>query len=190
MKIGVLSRNFAARRLFLDKLPDASYKDIRFYNYYLWKNAHLWFLRAIGKLNMSPEEAAAKLFYDYKSAVPTGCDIFHFFNTINHDKKKPWVISIESAVPWLLNVTRCVEAVTPDFTSLRNDRYVRKAVEALARDNCLAMMPLSRCSCNIQRMLVSQFPEHEAVIREKLVTLPPPTRPVGRQRGREGIELC
>ena len=28
------------------------------------------------------EEAAAKLFYDYKAIAPTGCDVFHFFNTI------------------------------------------------------------------------------------------------------------
>lgn len=67
--IGILSKNYAAKRLFLNKIGECQYKDIRFYNWYLWKNAHLWFLRAIGKLNMTPEEAAAKLFYDYK-AIP------------------------------------------------------------------------------------------------------------------------
>ena len=82
MKIGILSKNYAAKRLFLDKLPLAEYKDVRFNNWHLWKNAHLWFLRAIGKLRMTPEEAAAKLFYDFKSVVPTGCDVLHFFNTI------------------------------------------------------------------------------------------------------------
>ena len=38
MKIGILSKNYAAKRLFLNKLPNATYKDIRFYNYYLWRN--------------------------------------------------------------------------------------------------------------------------------------------------------
>lgn len=174
MKIGVLSKNYAAQRLFLNKIKDATYKDIRFCNYYLWKNAHLWFLRTIGKLNMSPEEEAAKLFYDYKSAIPTDCDVFHFFNTISHDIKKHWVISVESAVPWALNVTRCAEAAEPDFSSLSNDTYVKQAMESLARENCLAMMPLSQCSCNIQKALIAQFPEYEEAILNKLITLLPP----------------
>lgn len=87
--IGILEKNYAAKRLFLNKIGEFQYKDIRFYNWYLWKNAHLWFLRAIGKLNMTPEEAAAKLFYDYKAIAPTGCDVFHFFNTINHSNTPP-----------------------------------------------------------------------------------------------------
>ena len=55
MKIGILSKNYAAQRLFLDKLPECQYKDVRFYNWCLWKNAYLWGLKAIGKLKMSPE---------------------------------------------------------------------------------------------------------------------------------------
>lgn len=174
MEIGILSKNYAAQRLFLNKIKGATYKDIRFYNYYIWRNAHLWFLRTIGKLNMSPEEEAAKLFYDYKSAIPTGCDVFHFFNTINHDKKKKWIVSVESAVPWALNVTKVVESSCPDFSSLQKDKYVRNAIETLARENCLAMMPLSQCSCNIQKALIRQFPEYEKAILNKLVTLLPP----------------
>ena len=87
--IGILSKNYAARRLFLNKLEGCKYKDIRFNNLYLWRNAHLWFLRTIGKLKMTPEEAAAKLFYDYKAIMPTGCDVLHFFNTINHKITPP-----------------------------------------------------------------------------------------------------
>ena len=187
MKIGVLSNNYAAQRLFLNKIKGADYKDLRFNNHYLWRNAHLFFLRAIGKLNMSPEEAAAKLFYDYKSVFPTGCDVLHFFNTINHDKRTLWVLSVESAVPWPLNVTRCVEAAEPDFSSLRSDKYVRAALEALARDNCLALMPLSHCSCNIQREMLKEFPEYEMAISRKLVTPLPPQAPQVDSIGEKGI---
>ena len=174
MKIGILSKNYAAKRLFLDKLPFAEYKDVRFNNWHLWKNAHLWFLRAIGKLRMTPEEAAAKLFYDFKSVVPTGCDVLHFFNTICHDRKQKYVISIESAVPWPLEVTRCVESRNPDMSILRNNEYVKKAIRDLSRPNCLAMMALSKCSYNIQRQLVAQFPEYSDTINQKLITLTPP----------------
>lgn len=174
MKIGILSKNYAAQRLFLSKINNATYKDIRFYNSYLWKNAYLWFLRMIGKLNMTPEEAAAKLFYDYRSLLPTGCDIFHFFNTICHDKQSPWVISVESAVPWSLNVTRCVESANPDFSVLKDDEYLISALESLSRNNCLAIMPLSHCSYNIQKELIKQFPKFADAILSKLVTLLPP----------------
>ena len=174
MEIGILSKNYAAQRLFLNKLPNATYKDIRFYNYYLWRNAHLWFLRMTGKFNMSPEEQVAKMFYRYKSIYPIECDIFHFFNTINYDKKKPWVISVESALPWTLNVTRCVESSNPDFSSLQNDKSIIQAFEALSRDTCLAMMPLSQCSFNIQKNIMASFPKYEEVVLNKLITLLPP----------------
>ncbi len=177
MKIGVLSKNYAAKRLFLNKVKGAEYRDLRFNNCHLWRNAHLFILRAMGKLNMSPEEAAAKLFYDYKSVFPTGCDVLHFFNTVNHDKRTPWVVSVESAVPWPLSVTRCVGSAEPCFSTLRGDKYVMAALDALARDNCLALMPLSHCSCNIQKELLKEFPECGEAISRKLVTLLPPQEP-------------
>ena len=61
-KIGILSKNYAAKRLFLNKIGECQYKDIRFYNWYLWKNAHLWFLRAIGKLNMTQKKLLQNCF--------------------------------------------------------------------------------------------------------------------------------
>lgn len=187
MKIGILSKNYAAKRLFLDKLPFAVYKDIRFYNWHLWKNVHLWFLKTIGKLKLTPEEAAARLFYDFKSMIPTGCDVFHFFNTMCHDRKQKWVISIESAVPWSLEVTRCVEASNPDMSVLRNNRYIKNAIRELAHSNCLAMVALSKCSYNIQRKLIAQFPEYSEAIDSKLITLYPPQSPLVKSVDHKGL---
>lgn len=172
MKIGILSKNYAAQRLFLDKIKGAQYKDLRFFNWHLWKNAHLWFLRAIGKLGMAPEEAAARLFYDFRSAVPNSCDLYHFFNCISFDSK-PWVLSVESAVPWPVSVTRCVESVDGDFSPIAHDEYVEKRLKVLAQSNCLALLTLSHCSENIQRALLQQFPLYEETIGKKLMTLHP-----------------
>lgn len=171
--IGVLSHNYAAKRLFLDKISGAKYKDIRFLNWFLWNKAHLWFLRAIGKLRMTPEESAAKLFYEYKAMAPTGCDLFHFFNTINYSTRTPWVVSVESAVPWPLQVTRCVERVDGDLTPIRNDKYVELALRYLAAPNCLGLLALSDCTKNIQLEIIKQFPQYEASIKKKLITLHP-----------------
>lgn len=172
--IGILSKNYAAQRLFLNKIDGATYKDIRFLNWYLWKNVHLWFLRTIGKLNMSPEEQAAKLFYEYRAILPTGCDVYHFFNTINYSTHSPWVISVESGVPWPLQVTKCVESVDGDLAVINGDKYVERALSYLAEPNCLGLLALSDCSKNIQLEIIKQFPEYEPIIRKKLITLHPP----------------
>lgn len=178
MKIGILSKNYAAKRLFLNKIQDAEYKDIRFYNYYLWKNAHLLFLRMIGKLKLSPEEAASKLFYDYKALFPTKCNIFHFFNTINYSKRTPWVISVESAVPWPLEVIKCVESPSGNFEMIKGNKYVERALHYLSLPNCKGLLALSECSLNIQKELLRQFPKYEASICNKLILLSPPQCPI------------
>ena len=176
MKIGILSKNYAAQRLFLDKLPECQYKDVRFYNWCLWKNAYLWGLKAIGKLKMSPEEMVAKLFYDFKMIIPTGCDVFHFFNCINLGKHSKWVISVESGVPWPVSVTRCVESEDADLSSIAQDKYVERRIKALANSNCLGLLALSHCTENIQREIVKQFPQYESIIAKKMITLLPPQK--------------
>lgn len=176
MKIGILSKNYAAQRLFLDKLPECQYKDVRFYNWCLWKNAYLWGLKAIGKLKMSPEEMVAKLFYDFKMIIPTGCDVFHFFNCINLGKHSKWVISVESGVPWPVSVTRCVESENADLSSIAQDKYVERRIKALANSNCLGLLALSHCTENIQREIIKQFPQYESIIAKKMITLLPPLK--------------
>lgn len=176
MKIGILSKNYAAQRLFLDKLPECQYKDVRFYNWCLWKNAYLWLLKAFGKLKMSPEEMVAKLFYDFKMIIPTGCDVFHFFNCINLGKHSKWVISVESGVPWPVSVTRCVESEDADLSSIAQDKYVERRIKALANSNCLGLLALSHCTENIQREIIKQFPQYESIIAKKMITLLPPQK--------------
>lgn len=176
MKIGILSKNYAAQRLFLDKLPECQYKDVRFYNWCLWKNAYLWGLKAIGKLKMSPEKMVAKLFYDFKMIIPTGCDVFHFFNCINLGKHSKWVISVESGVPWPVSVTRCVESEDADLSSIAQDKYVERRIKALANSNCLGLLALSHCTENIQREIIKQFPQYESIIAKKMITLLPPQK--------------
>lgn len=187
MKIGILSKNYAAQRLFLDKLPEAQYKDVRFYNWCLWKNAYLWGLKVLGKLRMSPEKMVAKLFYDFKSFIPTGCDVFHFFNCINFGKHSKWVISVESGVPWPVSVTRCVESESADLSSISHDKYVERRVRALANPNCLGLLALSHCTENIQREIIKQFPQHESIIAKKLITLLPPQKLIVHDLADKGV---
>lgn len=123
---------------------------------------------------MSPEEQASKLFYDYRAILPTGCDLYHFFNTINYSKKTPWVVGVESGVPWPLEVIRCVESPNADLSSIKNNQYVRRALHYLSLPNCRGLLALSECSRNIQLEILNQFPEYKAKIEKKLITLYPP----------------
>lgn len=173
MNIGILSRNFAAKRLFLNKIDGAEYKNVRFCNLLLWKNIHLLILKAFHVLHMSPEELVAKVFYDFYTFLPTGCNVFHFFNCINHSATSPWVISVESGVPWSVDVTRCVESEDADLSRIKDNPYVLSRIKNLASDNCLGLLALSKCSENIQRAIISQFPKYEKYISDKLITLHP-----------------
>ncbi len=187
MKIGILSKNYAAQRLFLYKLLEAQYKDLRFYNWCLWKNAYLWGLKTLGCLKMSPEKKVAKLFYDFKSVLPTGCDIFHFFNCINLGKRSKWVISVESGVPWPVNVTRSVESVDADLSTIAQDKYVERRIKALANPNCLGLLALSHCSEIIQLEIIKQFPQYEKAISQKLITLLPPQNLIVHDTVEKGV---
>lgn len=176
MRIGVLSKNYAAQRLFFNKLSESQYKDIRLYNLYLWKNAYLWGMKMLGCLRMSPEEMVARLFYDFKPILPTRCDLFHFFNCVNLGRNSKWVISVESGVPWPISVTRCVESVDGNFSSIVHDKYVRRRIQALADPHCMGLLALSHCTESIQKEIIRQFPEYEQTIEKKLITLLPPQR--------------
>ena len=174
MKIGILSKNYAAKRLFLNKVPNVQYKDIRFYNLYLWRNAHLWLLIYFGLLHMPTDILIPKLFYHFKAICPTQCNIYHFFNTICYSKKQLWVISIESAVPWFVEIVKCVEDPNPDFSSIKNNKKIKHALQYLSRPNCLGLIALSNCSKNIQNEILNIFPELKTSIEKKLITVQPP----------------
>ena len=187
MEIGILSKNYAAKRLFLNKIAEAKYKDIRYKNFYLWRYAHLWFLKAIGKLRMTKEEIGDKLFYRYKTFIPTGCDIFHFFNTINYSNK-PWVINIESGLPWTPNIIKCVESKEGCLDSIKGNKDIEKAIKQLSKPNCLALMALSECSRNIQLEILKQFPAYKDIIEKKLITLHPSQELIVSNLEEKGID--
>ena len=123
---------------------------------------------------MTPEEQASKLLYKFKMLFKKRCDIIHLFNTINYSDRNSWIISVESAVPWTLEVVRCIEKEEIDLSSLKGNPAIIKALKYLAAPNCKALLALSECSRNIQLELIKQFPIYEEKIKNKLLTLHPP----------------
>ncbi len=173
--VGILSRNYAACRLILNKLSGVQYKDVRLFNWCIWSKPHLLLMRAT-HCYRSLEKLVAKLLYDFRAMWPTGCDVLHFFNCINHSSRSAWVVSVESGVPWSLLVTRATEEAEPDLSLVSNDTYVQARIKNLASPNCLALLPLSTCSYGIQMEIIKHFPQYAESIRAKTYTLHPPQR--------------
>jgi glycosyltransferase involved in cell wall biosynthesis len=123
---------------------------------------------------MSPEQQASKLFYKFKMLFNLKYDFLHLFNTINYSYRNPWIISVESAVPWTLEVSHCIELAKIDLSSLNENKEILKALKYLAAPNCKALLALSECSRKIQLEVLKQFPFYEKTIENKLVTLHPP----------------
>lgn len=129
----------------------------------------------------------SRMFYDFRAAIPTGCDICHFFNCVNHSSKTPWVISVESGVPWSMPVIRCVENKEPDFSVIANDQYVIDRIKNLASPNCLGLLALSKCTEHIEIEIIQQFPLYEEIIKKKLVTLHPPQELIIKDISEKGL---
>ena len=123
---------------------------------------------------VSPEKIVSKVFYNFKSLLLSNCDLYHFFNCINWDKDRKWVLSVESAVPWVQSVYKEVEYETIDFSKIGSDKYIKRVVERLADQSCLALLPLSRCSYNIQHAMMKQFPQYYEAVMKKTYVLHPP----------------
>lgn len=185
--IGVLSNNYAAHRLFRNKLKDVKYKDVRLYNAFLWKNLFSLIIFKLHLFKSSQDEIISKLFYNYKSILPTGCQLFHFFNCINRDTSSPWVISVETAVPWITNIAHIVEDDNCDFSILKNNKYIEQYIHCLALDNCKGLLVLSKCSYDIQMELLSQFPQYYTIIKNKTIQLSPPQELIIKSIDEKGL---
>lgn len=172
--IALLSNNYAHNRLITGKVEGYRYKNIRNLNFHFWINSYRIILRKLHLQRMSDEEYVSKLFYDFYS-LPFGYNILHLFNCINHNKT-PWVISVESGVPWLYNVTKAVESYNADLSIIAADKNIEHKIELISKPECLGLLALSNCSYNIQKAIIAQFPQFEKIIIKKLIRLHPPQK--------------
>ena len=174
--IGYNSKNYAAKRLILDKIEGVIYKDMRFYNYYFWINIIWWILKILKISPLKGHKQYEKLFLKYKKLTFTKSKIdgLHLFNTVNYSEKLPWVLTVETFAPYDLKVLKKLENEKPDFSSLRNNKNFKKTIKLLAGNNCKGILPLSTCTYNIQLEIIKQFPEYLELIKNKMKVLHPP----------------
>ena len=179
LRIGITSKNYSHKRFIVDKIPSATYKDVRFLNKYFWKNLHLWiFQYYLGLTKKTPDELYIKLFLKFKYLFPNlfKSDILHFFNVINYSSKIPWVITVETCLPYNHLLSNFIETANPDHRNIKKDNYTIGVLEALSKENCKGLLAMSECAKNIQLEMLKAFPEYADKIKKKLIFLHPPQK--------------
>ena len=173
--IGHTSANYSHTRYILNKFSDAKYVDIRFLNLYFWLNIHIWILWFL-KMTKSSEKIYIRLFLKYKMIFPRSSRFFilHFFNTINFSSKIPWVVTIETCLPFNRLLLECIQSENPDFSGISNDQNTRKSIELINDKSCKGLIAMSECSYNIQMEMLAHFPEYAENIKKKTIILQAP----------------
>lgn len=173
MKIGVLSFNYAWKRLIVGKVENARYCNVMFSNLYFYLYLPYWVARVLRVIEWSESHyVKTSLKYRLVPWLPK-MDLLHFFNAVSYEKGRKWVASIEAAVPWSSKVREVIESDDPDFSVLRNDRATVAGVERLLSSDCLAMLPFSSCTANIQKELLAQFGASPKALSKIRVLHPP-----------------
>lgn len=179
LRIGITSKNYSHKRFILNTIPSATYKDIRFLNKYFWLNIHLWIFKYyLGFTRMTPDELYIKLFLKFKPIFPNiiKCDILHFYNVINYSSKIPFVVIVETCLPYNHLLDNFIECENPDYKNIKKDKYTIGVLEALSKDNCRGLLAMSECAKNIQLEMLKAFPEYADKIKKKLIYLHPPQK--------------
>ena len=174
-KIGHTSKNYSQKRYIVNKISDAKYVDIRFLNLYFWKNIHVWALWYL-KMTKSNAETYIRLFLKFKM-IFRGLSKFyvlHFYNTINFSSRIPWVVTIETCLPFNRLLLDSIQSKNPDFSGINQDQNTRKAIELIDDKSCIGLLAMSQCTYNIQMEILSYFPEYAENIKKKTIVLHPP----------------
>jgi glycosyltransferase involved in cell wall biosynthesis len=188
-RVGIASQGYSAQRLITNKLAGYRYVDIRFYNQYLWRNFHLVIARKFKLSKLSEEDMLLRLFLKYKLIFPSffNFEVLHFFNTVNFSKRVPWVLSIETCLPYTREIIDTLESERPDLSVIRHDPQVKKVLYHLSLDNCRGMLAFSECTRQIQQAVIDCFPEYKERLEKKLITLQPPQKLIVQTLEEKGV---
>lgn len=169
--IGVLNNRYAFRRLILGA-DLGKYVNIRLNNWYFWLRLPKLLLMRLG-LRKRSTQLLYELYYEYSPIIANLCTIMHSYSAINYSTKEDWVLSIESCVPYSEAVTEILDQKNPDFSIIKDNKEVERALKCCARKNCKRIIAISQCTYNIQKALLDQFPKYKNAILQKTTILHP-----------------
>jgi glycosyltransferase involved in cell wall biosynthesis len=100
-------------------------------------------------------------------------NLLHFFNTISFGKT-PWITTFETILPRFRNMLACHHGKSPDFSVIRSDEKIKRAIEVMCNDSCKKLIAMSECALNIEKELLQEFPQYRSTVEAKLMQLHPP----------------
>ncbi len=170
LRIGYLHDDYRYRKKIINFLEEADYSKVPD----LYKIASFFLRKANSILNSHTLDAKIidyeNLFHDLNL---NHVDILHFYNTVSFGKT-PWITSFETVIPRCRETLTCHWGENPDFSGLKGNKKIEKALEAMAGDACKKIISHSECNYHIQKDLLRHFPPFKEAIENKLCSLLPP----------------
>ena len=170
MKVGYSVDDYQSRRNIINIVDHFDY--VKVYNMYtvLYKLAILNLkIMKYSIMNITD------INYKFNDLDLNKVDLLHFINTISYGKT-PWITTFETIVPRFRNTLSCHHGKYCDYSSVKKDSKILKALETLCGNSCKKLIAISDCSLNIQKDFLSHFPEYLPEIESKLICLHPPQK--------------
>ena len=167
MRVGYLKKSYPNRRNIIDIVDNAEYKEV----------CNLFSILTAVTNHMTKRDLVSTddLMNQFKDFNLNRVSLLHFFNTISYDRT-PWITTFETVLPRFGYKFSCHHGRNPSFASLKKKKKVQKALAALSSNSCKRIIAMSNCNFNMQRDLLTHFPEYCESIESKLIVMHPPQR--------------
>jgi glycosyltransferase involved in cell wall biosynthesis len=168
IRIGYYFGGYPDKRNIIDIVPNYNYKkvyDINKIIQYLFKfiNNKVFKKKVLNSIDLN---------FSFKDFNLNKVDIIHFFNAVSYGKT-PWMTTFETIVPRYKSTLSYHHGENCDYSPLKNDRKINRALEALAGDSCKKLIAMSKCNLNMQKDFLKHFPKYSSKIEQKMMVIHP-----------------
>ena len=167
MKIGYTGNNYPEKRNIIGRVSKAEYINISPYSFYAYLNKINFWLMQRGRSPLFDSD-----YYQYQSLLPAGVDGMHFFNSVSYSQT-PWITTFETVLPYF-NKMKSGFKDPATLQLLTVNPSIHKALDAMAKPSCKALIALSQSTRDIQEQVLEYFPEYRRLIEGKIMVLHPP----------------
>ncbi len=174
MKVGYIMGDYPYKRNIIGIVDNAEYKEV--YDLFSISTPVIYLINQITKRDLFTINDLVNQFNDFNLHKVS---LFHFFNSISYGRT-PWITTFETILPRFRCTFSGHQGRNPSYASLKKEPKVRKALAAISNDSCKCIIALSKCNLDMQRDLITHFPEYKENIENKLIVMHPPQRALVR----------
>jgi glycosyltransferase involved in cell wall biosynthesis len=168
MKVGYIRDSYAWRRNIIGIVDKAEYKKVC--DLFSILTAVTYPINIITKRDLFSTNDLINQFNDFNL---NKVSLFHFFNAISYGRT-PWIATFETVLPRFSCALSSHHGRDPSYALLKRETRVRNGLAAISNDSCKRIIALSKCNLDMQRDLLTHFPEYSESIKSKLIVMHPP----------------